>query len=321
MAAALFKQRLQSYAAFSNWKVESAGLRGLNGQPADINAQLAMEIYGLDISQHIARRINRTLIGNYDLLITMERQHQEALLTAFPEVGKQVFFIGDLAGIDQDVEDPIGQPVDAYLDAAKLIKQLLGKTLIDILLLAQFFWLKSNLSSNEVPEAFKHLEVKNLIQKMASEDPVQVGIAGSEKYPDVFRYDILHLLMDLFPRDERPLEVLQSLANKTPPSEEEMKWLQLIQVQAVVTPYTCLAMMNERKFVHPDVQAELDALRSQLSDPGYAELYKELENLYRKNFTPYKYRLNIWDLSTKYHRLPYKIGDYEQAYARLKGLS
>ena len=76
-------------------------MRGLTGQPADLNAQQAMEIHGLNIGHHTARRINHSLIEQYDLILTMEHQHQEVLFYAYPEAAEKIFFIGDLAGIEQ----------------------------------------------------------------------------------------------------------------------------------------------------------------------------------------------------------------------------
>lgn len=124
--------------------------------------------------------------------------------------------------------------------------------------------------------------------------------------------------MKLYPQDEYLLDEMKQLAGSVPPSEEELRLLKIIKLQAVVMPLTCLTTMGERPFWHPEVAAELDILRQTLTQPDYQELYIELEQLYRRNLPSYKYRLNIWDLTAKYAQMPYKVGDYEQAMVALK---
>ena len=318
MAAAIFKQKLQRFFAFREWKVESAGVRGLSGQPADLNAQQAMELHSLDIGQHTARRINRSLIDQYDLILTMERQHQEILFSAYPEAAEKIFFIGALAGNDQDVADPILKPREAYVQTVKLLKDLLEKIFIDILLLAEYSWLKSQHAERFEPV---HLDIKDVVKNLVSEDPVYAGIEGTQGFPDDFRYEIMQVLLGLYPNDERPLEVLKDLAGKVEPSAEELQWLRFIHFQVIALPITCVTTMRERKFIHPKIQAELDELSQKLTESDFEDLNKELELLYHKNYSLYKYRINIWDLSSKYKQLPHKVGDYEQAYASLKGIS
>ena len=321
LAAVIFKQKLQPFLAFRDWTVESAGVRGLTGQPAEQKALAAAEIHGLDISQHIARRINRSFIDQYDLIVVMEQQQQEVLFYAFPEAAEKIFFIGELVGNDQDVPDPITKPIEEYLETIKLLKSLVDKIFIDLLLLAKFFWLKSNPINTAGKSGILELDVANLVKNSISQDPVSVGILGSNGFPDVFRYELMQMLLNLYPDDHRCLEALKDLAGKVPPSEEDLQWLQFLKFQAIVQPITCKTTISVRRYIHPQIEVEIESFCHELTNPQYTELFKDLEILFRKNYSPYKYRLNIWDLSAKYKQLPFKVGDYDQAYAMLKGIS
>jgi protein-tyrosine phosphatase len=321
MAVGILKYKLQRSFAFSRWTVESAGLQGLVGQPADLNAQVAMEAYGLDISRHIARRVSRNLVSQYDLVITVERQQKQLLDFAFSEFQERFFFIGDLAGVDQDIVDPLSKPLDSYLSTLRSLNEILEKGFLRIILLAMYYSLRVNVDGIEYVSIDQHKSIRNKILDLGYKDPVSLAIQASEGFPNEFRYEVMLLLTKLYPQDDQPVQVLRLLAISLPPSEEEKQWLKVIQLRAIVTPLTGLSRLNERIFIHPDIQSELNELRLMLTDPTFVELYKELEFLFSKNLPSHIYRASIWDLTSKYDSLPYKVGDYEQAYIALRGES
>ena len=51
----------------------------------------------LDLGAHKSRRINRELLGMYDLVLVMENNHREGLLVEFPEMEDHIFLLSQVA--------------------------------------------------------------------------------------------------------------------------------------------------------------------------------------------------------------------------------
>lgn len=108
--------------AGSHIQVESAGLGALVGKPADKTAQEILAEQGIDMSQHLARQINRDILGSVDLILAMEDKHLEALHSMAPQIRGRAFLLGKWQG-DQAVPDPYRQQRPAFEHAYKLIDQ------------------------------------------------------------------------------------------------------------------------------------------------------------------------------------------------------
>ena len=151
--------------------VSSAGTAGWEGSPAmaeSVQAALEREI---DISGHLARKLVPPMVERADLILCMAGEHREAILRARPGAQQKVFTLKEavrlldalpsageggperlrdrvgqasearaagFAGnpLDQDVADPLGQPLEAYRAIAweldtwsqRLVDGLFGKT-------------------------------------------------------------------------------------------------------------------------------------------------------------------------------------------------
>lgn len=105
MAAALFKARLKDK---PGWRVESAGTWAPEGEPAAARAQLALRGRGLDLGKHRSRTVTPELLEQFDLILTMERGHKEALVAEFPEIASRVYLLSEMLGSWFDVRDPMG---------------------------------------------------------------------------------------------------------------------------------------------------------------------------------------------------------------------
>ena len=127
MAAALFLHRLkQEVPNWQQWRVGSAGTWAVDGEPASRNSQEVVSRRGLDISQHRSRMVTAELLESYDLILTMEPGHKEALQIEFPAAASRVFMLSEMAGQAAPVDDPYGQPVEEYEKTAQRIEQLLA---------------------------------------------------------------------------------------------------------------------------------------------------------------------------------------------------
>jgi len=124
MAEALFKKLLADR-GLSGWRVESAGTWTQNGIPATRFAQITMQQRGLDISAHRSREVTGDLLRQFDLILTMEEGHKEALRFEFPEVAGRVFLLSEMADKAFEIDDPVGQPLETYRRTADEIHALL----------------------------------------------------------------------------------------------------------------------------------------------------------------------------------------------------
>lgn len=89
-------------------------------------AQQAGSEIGLDLSEHRSQPIDDVALENYQLIVTMESGHREAISIEYPQVAPRVTQISQLAhSMDYDVADPIGQPLSAYRSTVKQLEQLM----------------------------------------------------------------------------------------------------------------------------------------------------------------------------------------------------
>lgn len=127
MAAALFRARLQKERAdWQDWRADSAGTWGLDGETAAQYSQQVMMQRGLDISGHRARTVNAEMLKGYDLILTMEPGQKEALQVEFPSIAKRVFLLSEMEGSLNPVSDPYGGPLEGYQKTAEKLEQILA---------------------------------------------------------------------------------------------------------------------------------------------------------------------------------------------------
>lgn len=128
MAAALFQARVR--AAREDWEwwlVDSAGTWATEGQAASANSVKVMAARGLDISKHRSKEVSAAFLEMFDLVLTMEASHKEALRAEFPQLDGRVFLLSEMSGPALNVDDPYGltqkdyektaQEIDAFLEA------------------------------------------------------------------------------------------------------------------------------------------------------------------------------------------------------------
>jgi protein-tyrosine-phosphatase len=128
MAEVLFKDLVRERGEADDWRVESAGVWAYAGAQATDNAQRAMMERGLDLSGHRSQPATNDLLSQFDLVIVMTREHEEALLEQMPELDGRIFLLRELVGEKGDFEDPVGGSLDVYRYAADELKELLTES-------------------------------------------------------------------------------------------------------------------------------------------------------------------------------------------------
>ena len=136
MAEAILKRLISKRPDADQWHIESAGTWAMNGYPATESAQLVMKSLGMDISAHRSQAVRSEMIRKFDLILTMENNHKEGLITQFGDINNQIFMLSEMIGLQKDIADPIrGQFVD-YEDTARLLERILSEGLEKIVQLA-----------------------------------------------------------------------------------------------------------------------------------------------------------------------------------------
>lgn len=138
MAQVLLIQRLeQMQVTPPPWRVESAGTWAQDGSPAARFSRETMAKRGLDLRQHKARTVNADLLGQFNLILTMEDNHKEALVAEFPGLAHRIFMLSEMSGRRLSINDPIGgDPID-YQQCADEIENWLESGWQKIIKLAQ----------------------------------------------------------------------------------------------------------------------------------------------------------------------------------------
>ena len=93
--------------------IDSAGISGLSGHPADAKAQRCMKHLGIDISGHIAKKLNAEHLKKADLILVMSKNQQAYIEQTWPFAKGKVFRLGHWQ--NKNVPDPY-QHDQAFFD-------------------------------------------------------------------------------------------------------------------------------------------------------------------------------------------------------------
>jgi len=129
MAEGLLKKKLAELGR-KDVEVSSAGLLMVLGGAASSETLELLSHEGIDMSMHRSRQASRELIKKSDLILVMERLHEERVLRLAPEVKNRVFLLKEFAKIDDkdlDIGDPMGRPEDFYSKTFAKIKEAIER--------------------------------------------------------------------------------------------------------------------------------------------------------------------------------------------------
>lgn len=128
MAVELFKMKLQAHKLpLDQWRVESAGTWAQEGEPASEGSSIVMLRRGVDLSEHRSRMVSKNMLKEFDLILTMEAGHKEALQIEFPEFASRIFMLSEMQGVSAPVRDPYGGPLTGYEVTVETIDRMLAK--------------------------------------------------------------------------------------------------------------------------------------------------------------------------------------------------
>ena len=104
--------------------IESAGISGLTGHAADQKASLCMQRLGIDMSAHIAKKLNANLIKKADLILVMSQNQQKHIEQTWPFAKGKTFRLGHWQG--RNVPDPYQHEQAVFDDTCQLIQNCIS---------------------------------------------------------------------------------------------------------------------------------------------------------------------------------------------------
>ena len=109
--------------------IRSAGTHALDGRPAEPHAVDAARELGADISAHIARSLDPEMVARADLILVMEPWQAELIGRVLParEHAQKVRLLATFGAAPggTTVDDPYGQPLEAYRACGRFMQDCL----------------------------------------------------------------------------------------------------------------------------------------------------------------------------------------------------
>jgi glycine hydroxymethyltransferase len=124
MAEALFRHVVRGRGEF---RVVSAGIGAVDGQPPTLHSVRAMRELGVDISGQRSRMLTGDLVRAADIILGMTHGHVDTVALMYPKLAEKTFLLREfdetLEPYEKDISDPIGSPYEIYVECRDQIEQ------------------------------------------------------------------------------------------------------------------------------------------------------------------------------------------------------
>jgi glycine hydroxymethyltransferase len=124
MAEGIFRQVIHGRGSF---RVGSAGLGAMEGQPPSGHAVEAVKELGIDISNQRSRMLTPALVSQADYIFGMTHSHVDTVMLLYPQASEKTFLLREfddtLDPFEKDISDPIGGSYEIYLNCRDQIEQ------------------------------------------------------------------------------------------------------------------------------------------------------------------------------------------------------
>src|SRR5882672_1677679 len=124
MAEGILRRAVQGR---GDYRVFSAGLGAMEGQPPSHYAVQAVRELGIDISGQRSRMLTPELVHQADFIFGMTHSHIDTVILLYPQAAEKTFLLREfdetLDFFEKDISDPIEDSYDVYLDCHDQIEQ------------------------------------------------------------------------------------------------------------------------------------------------------------------------------------------------------
>jgi len=111
-------------------EVLSAGIMMLGGLSATEPTIELLRIEGIDVSAHFSQKVTKEMLKKSDIILVMERLHEQRALELAPEAKNRLFLLKEFAKMNNsqlDIADPIGKPQEFYEKTFAIIKEAIER--------------------------------------------------------------------------------------------------------------------------------------------------------------------------------------------------
>ncbi len=128
MAQALLEKKLKEKNR-NDIEVLSAGIMMMSGLGASEFTKEILKREGMDVSCHRSQRAAKELLRKSDIILVMEKIHEERILEEAPDVKNRLFLLKEFANEVKisdnslDITDPIAGSIEFYEEIYQVIKQ------------------------------------------------------------------------------------------------------------------------------------------------------------------------------------------------------
>jgi len=109
------------------WIISSAGTSAAEGIMVTPFARRVMAARGLNWESHRSRVVTASLLESPNLILTMTRNHSEALCAEFPQFDHKIHLLSELIDQTFDIDDPAGGDEEDYRLCADEMGQIIEK--------------------------------------------------------------------------------------------------------------------------------------------------------------------------------------------------
>src|SRR6476659_6599129 len=109
MAEGIFRHAVEGR---GNYRVISAGLGALDGQPPSSHAVTAVKELGIDISSQRSRMLTPELVHQADYIFGMTHSHVDTVMLLYPQAAEKTFLLREFDGtldlFEKEISDRMG---------------------------------------------------------------------------------------------------------------------------------------------------------------------------------------------------------------------
>ena len=119
MAESILRHKLKEKRIYKNYKVDSAGILAQKNSKINFFTTEVLENNSIRPVKHKPRKFIKSMIKNYDLIITMNSDHKRYIKQKFSDTDN-VYSLSDYIDVI-DIPDPYGSEYSVYNETFKLV--------------------------------------------------------------------------------------------------------------------------------------------------------------------------------------------------------